>query len=129
MDGQARLGVPLVVEIRTIGGTGSAVFRGEEPHELHSGALRARVGGEQVDGATPLLIDPGLIRHERDTLAAIAALDALRQQPGCGRTCRDELRLRVWPLLAKPLAKPIPRTRATPVGNAYLDALQREAKP
>ncbi len=49
---------------------------------------------------------------ERDTLAAIAALDALREEPGCD-TCRDELRLRVWPLLAKPLPKPAPRPRAT----------------
>lgn len=65
---------------------------------------------------------------ERDTLAAIAALDALRQQPDCA-SCRDELRLRVWPLLSTPLAKPAPRARATQVGNAYLDALQREARP
>jgi hypothetical protein len=65
---------------------------------------------------------------ERGTLAAITALDALRQQPDCA-ACRDELRLRAWPLLAKPLAKPTPRTHATPVGNAYLDALQRETRP
>lgn len=66
--------------------------------------------------------------NERDTLAAIAALDALRQQPDCS-TCREELRLRVWPLLTKPLAKPMPRARATPIGDAYLDALQRQARP
>ena len=66
--------------------------------------------------------------NENDTLAAIAALDALRQQPDCG-SCRHELRLRVWPLLAKPLATPVPRPRATAVGNAYLDALQRGATP
>ena len=65
---------------------------------------------------------------EQDTLAGIAALDALRQQPDCD-TCRDELRQRAWSLLAKPLAKPTLRTLATPVGNAYLDALQREAGP
>ena len=65
---------------------------------------------------------------ERDTLAAIAALDALRQQPDCA-PCRDELRLRVWPLLAKPLASPMPRARATQVGDAYLDALRRQARP
>ncbi len=65
---------------------------------------------------------------ERDTLAAIAALDALRQQPTCAE-CRIQLRQRVWPLLAKPLAKPAPRPRATPAGNAYLDALQREPAP
>ncbi|MEO5629903.1 MAG: hypothetical protein ABIQ62_09065, partial [Thermomonas sp.] len=63
-----------------------------------------------------------------DSLAAISALDALRQQPDCN-TCRDELRLRVWPLLARPVAKPMPRPRATPAGNAYLDALQRGATP
>ena len=65
---------------------------------------------------------------ERDTLAAIAALDALRQQSDCTE-CRDDLRKRVWSLLAKPLAKPAPRPRATAVGDAYLDALQREARP
>ena len=65
---------------------------------------------------------------EQDTFAAIAALDALRQEPECV-TCRDELRQRVWPLLARPLAKPVARPRATPTGNAYLDALQREARP
>ena len=63
---------------------------------------------------------------EGETLAAIAALDALRREPDC-RSCRDELRRRIWPLLASPVAKPAPRMRATVSGNAYLDALQREA--
>ncbi|MGV8923921.1 MAG: hypothetical protein ACOH1L_11345 [Thermomonas sp.] len=98
-------------------------------------ALWRALGADQEDTEVPKSILDAASRwlqahdgNERDTLAAIAALDALHQQPECA-TCRDELRLRMWPLLAKPLAKPMPRGRATPVGNAYLDALQREARP
>ncbi|MDI1253210.1 hypothetical protein [Thermomonas sp.] len=98
-------------------------------------ALWRALGADRNDSEVPkVILDDAshwLQAHagdERGTLAAIAALDALRQQPDCA-ACRDELRLRVWPLLAKPLAKPTPRTHATPVGNAYLDALQREARP
>lgn len=94
-------------------------------------ALGADQSGEAVpdkvldDAARWLQAHDG---EERDTLAAIAALDAFRQQSDCSE-CLDELRLRVWPLLARPLAKPMPRARATSVGDAYLDALQREARP
>ena len=84
------------------------------------------VSGKRVDEAARWL--KGHNGDERDTLAAIAALDAVRQQPGC-TDCVSELRLRMWPLLEKPLAKPMPRPRSTPIGNAYLHALQREARP
>ncbi len=59
-------------------------------------------------------------------LATLAAIDVLRAEPGCA-ACRVELRQRLWRLLPTPPAKPTPRTRPTPAGNAYLDALQREA--
>jgi len=59
------------------------------------------------------------------SLAARAALDAVRQQPAC-RSCRHELRGALWPLLAPAASRPAPRAAATPQGNAYLDALQRE---
>ena len=60
------------------------------------------------------------------SLATLAAIDVLRAEPGCG-DCRASLRQRLWRLLPTPPAKPTPRVQPTPTGNAYLDALQREA--
>ena len=64
---------------------------------------------------------------EGHSLAARAALDAVRQQPAC-RSCRQALRGAVWPLLAPAASRPAQRAAATPQGNAYLDALQRELR-
>ena len=59
-------------------------------------------------------------------LATLAAIDALRADPGCGE-CRAGLRQRLWRLLPMARATPTPRPLPTRAGNAYLDALQREA--
>lgn len=59
-------------------------------------------------------------------LATLAAIDVLRADPGCGE-CRAGLRQRLWRLLPTARATPTPRPLPTRVGNAYLDALQREA--
>lgn len=61
-----------------------------------------------------------------DALATLAAIDALRAEPNC-RACRASLRQQLWRLLPTPFATPTPRGQPTPTGNAYLDALQREA--
>ncbi len=60
-----------------------------------------------------------------NTLAARAAMDAVRQQPACG-SCRQALRAALWPMLAPAVPRPLPRPAPTAQGNAYLDALQRE---
>jgi hypothetical protein len=59
-------------------------------------------------------------------LATLAAIDVLRAEPDCA-DCRVELRQRLWRLLPTPPAKATSRAKPTQVGNAYLDALQREA--
>ncbi|MEO6226652.1 MAG: hypothetical protein ABIO61_02185 [Thermomonas sp.] len=63
--------------------------------------------------------------EDSHALAALAGMDALREEPACNE-CRERLRQRLWPLLPAPIARPVPRDRATSSGNAYLDALQPE---
>ena len=63
-----------------------------------------------------------------DPLAIAAAIQSLRRDPACA-ACRDRLRAQLWPLLARPPAAPAPRERAGRIGDAYLDALGREARP
>ena len=63
-----------------------------------------------------------------DPLAIAAAIQSLRRDPACA-ACRDRLRTQLWPLLARPSAAPAPRERAGQIGDAYLDALGREARP
>jgi len=83
----------------------------------------APVSNAALDAATRWLSlqpDP-----EGRALAARAALDAVRQQPDC-RSCRQSLRRALWHLLPPEAPRPQPRPVASPLGNAYLDALQRE---
>ncbi len=63
-----------------------------------------------------------------DPLAIAAAIDALRRDPGC-RDCRARLREALWPLLARPPGAPEARAAGDRSGDAYLDALGREARP
>jgi hypothetical protein len=63
-----------------------------------------------------------------DPLAIAAAIQSLRRDPACP-ACRERLRALLWPLLARPPAAPAPRERAGRIGDAYLDALGREARP
>ncbi len=57
---------------------------------------------------------------------ARSALDSVRRQPAC-QSCRQALRAALWPLLSPSMPRPLPRPGATAMGNAYLDALQRES--
>jgi hypothetical protein len=64
-----------------------------------------------------------------DALGVIAALDAVRRDPDC-LPCHRQLRARLWPVLARPPAAPVPRIEPDRSGRAYLDALavpEREA--
>jgi hypothetical protein len=63
-----------------------------------------------------------------DPLSLVAAIDALRREPACG-DCRATLRARLWPLLPRDAAMAPPRPRADERGQAYLDALLKEASP
>jgi hypothetical protein len=61
-----------------------------------------------------------------DPLAVMAAVDAVQRDPGCD-DCRRRLRALLWPLATPPLAAPRMRAEAEATGEAYLDALRREA--
>ena len=61
-----------------------------------------------------------------DPLALAAAIDALRRDRDCN-TCRERLRNLLWPLLARPPAATGERKSPGRAGDAYLDALAREA--
>ncbi|HJW46813.1 MAG TPA: hypothetical protein VJ484_10000, partial [Lysobacter sp.] len=65
-------------------------------------------------------------RRVPDALGVIAAIDAVRREPDCA-SCRQLLRSRLWPLLPRPLANPVPRLRPDRSGQAYLDALRQES--
>ena len=95
-------------------------------------ALWLALGADRDAAAVPQRLLDEASRHLRmrvdddASLATLAAIDVLRAEPGCG-DCRAGLRQRLWRLLPTPPAKPTPRVQPTPTGNAYLDALQREA--
>ncbi|MBI2379878.1 MAG: hypothetical protein HYV16_03865 [Gammaproteobacteria bacterium] len=57
------------------------------------------------------------------SLAALAALDALRESPGCGE-CRQRLAAALWPWLEQPAARVSGRAGDDALGRAYLDALE-----
>src|SRR5690606_25826849 len=66
--------------------------------------------------------------HLDDPLALAAALDRLKNEPGCA-PCREELRARVWSQLERPPPQALPRAAAGEAGARYLDALQPEEQP
>ncbi|KRG72126.1 hypothetical protein ABB29_00725 [Pseudoxanthomonas dokdonensis] len=58
-----------------------------------------------------------------DPLSVHAALERVREQPGCA-ACRQQLRAQLWSLLALPAAQVSRRAAADAQGRAYLRALQ-----
>jgi len=61
-----------------------------------------------------------------DPLALAEALDAVRRDEDCAG-CRQRLRALLWPMLARPPAATGERMAPDRAGEAYLDALGREA--
>lgn len=57
-----------------------------------------------------------------DVLDIAAAIDELRQQPGC-QSCRERLREQLWPALPRASGPPSRRQAADAMGRRYLDAL------
>ncbi len=57
-----------------------------------------------------------------DVLDIAAAIDELRQQPGC-HPCRQRLREQLWPALPRASGPPARRGAADAMGRRYLDAL------
>ncbi|MGO1893023.1 MAG: DUF4175 family protein, partial [Luteimonas sp.] len=63
-----------------------------------------------------------------DPLSLAAAIDALRNDPGCAG-CRGELRALLWTLLERPAERVQRRETGDEAGARYLDALQAEDAP
>jgi hypothetical protein len=63
-----------------------------------------------------------------DILSLLAALDALQQKPDC-LPCREQVRVQLWPLLAKPIALPNSRAMPSPKGQHYLQDLSKDKQP
>ncbi|MFC5569257.1 hypothetical protein ACFPN1_04130 [Lysobacter yangpyeongensis] len=66
-------------------------------------------------------------RRVPDALGVIAAIDGVRNDAECV-PCRETLRSRLWPLLRRPPAPPTPRAKPDRGGQAYLEALQEQAR-
>jgi hypothetical protein len=63
-----------------------------------------------------------------DILSLLSALDALQQTPDC-LPCREQVRMQLWPLLAKPVALPNSRTMPSTNGKRYLQDLSKDKQP
>ncbi|MGL4833712.1 MAG: hypothetical protein ACRCXH_04790, partial [Shewanella sp.] len=63
-----------------------------------------------------------------DILSLLAALDALQQKPDC-LPCREQVRVQLWPLLAKPIALPNSRAMPSSDGQRYLQDLSKDKQP
>ena len=131
--------LPPIDESRRLGGDREGIGRRPLPP-----SAAPELGGEledawqalaDVPGEDPLELEP--LEHwlERnggnidDPLALLAALDAVRNDPGCV-SCRERLRAEVWALLARPAPRPSRRAAAeAEAGLRYLDALQPEEQP
>ncbi len=59
-----------------------------------------------------------------DPLSLLAAVEAVRADPGCA-SCRQTLRGQLWRVLTRPPAGVAPRPAVTASGGRYLDALER----
>lgn len=59
-----------------------------------------------------------------DPLSLLAAVEAVRADPGCA-ACRQTLRGQLWRVLTRPPAGVAPRPAVTASGGRYLDALER----
>jgi hypothetical protein len=138
----ARVGpeLPPIDESRRLGGDRTGLSRRDD-------ALVAAETGEPVlaamwqaldeaPGAMPRAIDTAALerwlrenpRRASDPLALVAAVDALRADPGCAR-CRRELRALLWPLLPRPATPVSRRDDAGATGARYLEALRRSEAP
>ncbi|HEU0152241.1 MAG TPA: hypothetical protein VFQ84_02720 [Arenimonas sp.] len=83
-------------------------------------------GGEALDAFAAWLAENEA--RVADPLSLLAAIDALRRDPGCAE-CRATLRARLWPLLPREAAMAPPRTTPDARGQAYLEALMTETPP
>ena len=136
----ARVGsqLPPVDEGRRLGGERDGIGRRPLPPSTYA------AGDDALDGAWIALADaPGagevdlealetwLAGNQAwidDPLSLAAAIDALRNDPGCAG-CRGELRALLWTLLERPAAQVQRREAGDEAGARYLDALQAEDAP
>lgn len=130
--------LPPIDEGRRLGGDRDGIGRrplAPSSRPERSGVLEAAWAGlaglpgeDQVDLEA---LDDWLANNQHrinDPLALAAALDRLRNEPGCA-PCREELRAQVWSQLERPAPQAMRRAAADEAGARYLDALQAEEQP
>ena len=136
----ARVGpeLPPIDESRRLGGERSGLSRREDvlvpataPDPTLAALWRALQDAPSSVASAPAPIDfPRLERWLRDhpsqladPLAFVAAIEALRAEPGCAR-CRADLRALLWPLLPRPPATVPRRDDGGDEGRRYLESLR-----
>jgi hypothetical protein len=138
----ARVGMelPPIDETRRLGGDRAGLTRGNDalvagttPDPVLAGLWRAL--DDAPRGASPDVdfgaLEDWLREHQselRDPLAFVAAIEALRAEPGCVH-CRRDLRALLWPLLPRPAANVPRRDGDDTTSQRYLDALREVRAP
>ena len=136
----ARVGsqLPPIDEGRRLGGERDGIGRRQLPPSTYAAgadalddawiALAEAPGAGEVDLEALETWLAGNQAWIDDPLSLAAAIDALRNDPGCAG-CRDELRALLWTLLERPAAQVQRRETGDEAGVRYLDALQSEDTP
>ncbi|AOH36343.1 DUF4175 family protein [Luteimonas sp. JM171] len=130
--------LPPIDESRRLGGDRDGIGRrplppsnAPAPDDELAQAWRALAGDPGAGALDVDALEHWLGRNQGrldDPLELVAALDAVRNDPGC-QPCQSRLRAVIWTVLARPAARPALRSpEEGDTGRRYLEALQEEER-